>query len=214
MRTNFELHRVPMRGLVRSSDHYDRHRRGHGADAFRQHPGVNRPFFVPLMMPAVVGLSSPASAASNSPSGTSPSFCQSADWSLVMPRSERVGDAVASSDRVVPRLVPGSAAPFAFSIFLSNCPALRSARVVVEPPGGVSTGGLSGAPGAAGGVSGSFGSRGGPVSGCLGSAGGLGGGSGRARWCLRAGRSDSGPPYGPKGVLAAPRATNGLLWGS
>ena len=58
--------------------------------------------------------------------GTAASCCQRDDCDLLIPRSERV-DAVAPCDRVVPRLVPGSAAPLAFSAAACSSPALRSA---------------------------------------------------------------------------------------
>ncbi len=69
----------------------------------RESIGCRRAPFAPLMMPLAVGLSSPASASSNSPSETSPSFCQSEDWPLLMPRSESVSVVVSSDCRTEPR---------------------------------------------------------------------------------------------------------------
>jgi hypothetical protein len=83
-----------------------------------------------LMMPVVDGFSDRAKVASNSASGTAASFCQRDDWPLLIPRSE--SDGVARGDCVVPRLVPGSAAPFAFSISRNSSPHRRSARMRIS----------------------------------------------------------------------------------
>ena len=62
-----------------------------------------------------------AKAASNSSLGTAASFCQSEDCCFEMPSSERVLCSVGSGDRAFLYWLP-----FAFSIALSNSPALSS----------------------------------------------------------------------------------------